>query len=577
MSKLASRLSGNAGLIGGAVVLGGVVLAVLVSGILKAPDAPVAPVAQTPVARAPEAEAPATAAPEAAAPAEAASQGAATDLGGTTPQAPDAPAAEAMAEAEAAPETPEQPSEDVAPVAPEVAQATPVPEAEPATEAAPVVMPAQVSPDFDVVRIDADGNTVIAGRAAPGADLGILLDGAEIARVLADSSGKFAALLEIVPSSDPRVLTLVQYRDAGDLLSDASVIIAPSIPAPVVVAEAEMGTTGSEEAVAVAEAPVDTGVQTGTVVEPVAETASGAQSDTASESVLSAEAEVGDALTDTVPDTLPGAVPEVPGTGQVEQNAEALTAKTETGGNGAAMADAPKAKAPAEVAEDGMAVTPTGTEAATVVAGGATTSPAEVAAEAVTEVPAKAPAVLLSDADGVRVVQPAAPADTAPEVMSSVAIDAISYSSSGEVRIAGRGRSNGFVRVYLDNRAITSSRISDAGLWAADLPDIDTGVYALRVDEVDAAGKVTSRVETPFKREARQQVAEAQQSQTAQAPEQAARAVRVVTVQPGFTLWAIARDRYGEGLMYVRVYEANRDKIRDPDLIYPGQVFTVPE
>ncbi|WP_232237138.1 LysM peptidoglycan-binding domain-containing protein [Thiosulfatihalobacter marinus] len=571
MSKLASRLSGNAGLIGGAVVLGGVVVAVLVSGILKAPDAPVAPVAQTPVARAPEAEAPATAAPEAAAPAEAASQGAATDLGGTTPDAPKAPEAEAMAEAEAAPETPEQPSEDATPVAPEVAQATPVP------EAAPVVMPAQVSPDFDVVRIDADGNTVIAGRAAPGADLGILLDGAEIARVLADSSGKFAALLEIVPSSDPRVLTLVQYRDVGDLLSDASVIIAPSIPAPVVVAEADTGTTGSEEAVAVAEAPVDTGVQTGTVVEPVAETASGAQSDTASESVLSAEAEVGDALTDTVPDTLPGAVPEVPGTGQVEQNAEAVTAATGTGGNGAAMADAPKAQAPAEVAEDGMAVTQTGTEAATVVAGGATTSPAEVAAEAVTEVPAKAPAVLLSDADGVRVVQPAAPADTAPEVMSSVAIDAISYSSSGEVRIAGRGRSNGFVRVYLDNRAITSSRISDAGLWAADLPDIDTGVYALRVDEVDAAGKVTSRVETPFKREARQQVAEAQQSQTAQAPEQAARAVRVVTVQPGFTLWAIARDRYGEGLMYVRVYEANRDKIRDPDLIYPGQVFTVPE
>ena len=29
--------------------------------------------------------------------------------------------------------------------------------------------------------------------------------------------------------------------------------------------------------------------------------------------------------------------------------------------------------------------------------------------------------------------------------------------------------------------------------------------------------------------------------------------------------------------MYVQVFEANRDKIRDPDLIYPGQVFAVPE
>lgn len=49
-----------------------------------------------------------------------------------------------------------------------------------------------------------------------------------------------------------------------------------------------------------------------------------------------------------------------------------------------------------------------------------------------------------------------------------------------------------------------------------------------------------------------------------------------VTVQPGNTLWAIARENYGEGILYVRLYEANRDRIRDPDLIYPGQVFDIP-
>ena len=50
-----------------------------------------------------------------------------------------------------------------------------------------------------------------------------------------------------------------------------------------------------------------------------------------------------------------------------------------------------------------------------------------------------------------------------------------------------------------------------------------------------------------------------------------------MTVQKGFTLWAIATDRFGDGTQYVRVYEANRDLIRDPDLIYPGQVFAIPE
>ena len=56
----------------------------------------------------------------------------------------------------------------------------------------------------------------------------------------------------------------------------------------------------------------------------------------------------------------------------------------------------------------------------------------------------------------------------------------------------------------------------------------------------------------------------------------AVRAPVSVTVQPGFTLWAIAQGQYGEGVLYVQVYEANRDRIRDPDLIYPGQVFALP-
>ena len=50
----------------------------------------------------------------------------------------------------------------------------------------------------------------------------------------------------------------------------------------------------------------------------------------------------------------------------------------------------------------------------------------------------------------------------------------------------------------------------------------------------------------------------------------------IITVQPGFTLWRIARENYGEGILYVKVFEANKDQIRDPDLIYPGQIFTVP-
>jgi nucleoid-associated protein YgaU len=95
---------------------------------------------------------------------------------------------------------------------------------------------------------------------------------------------------------------------------------------------------------------------------------------------------------------------------------------------------------------------------------------------------------------------------------------------------------------------------------------VAAGVYTLRADQLNAEGRVLSRYETPFQREEPELLAAAA----------AGGAATKITVQPGFTLWGIARETYGDGVMYVRVYEANRAQIRDPDLIYPGQVFSVP-
>jgi nucleoid-associated protein YgaU len=49
-----------------------------------------------------------------------------------------------------------------------------------------------------------------------------------------------------------------------------------------------------------------------------------------------------------------------------------------------------------------------------------------------------------------------------------------------------------------------------------------------------------------------------------------------VDIQPGNNLWRIAQHSYGDGLRYTEIYQANRTQIRDPNLIYPGQVFAVP-
>ena len=222
------------------------------------------------------------------------------------------------------------------------------------------------------------------------------------------------------------------------------------------------------------------------------------------------------------------------------------------------------APAPAQTAETGIATTPTEPEPAA--------EPAP-AATADTE----APSVLVADAEGVTKL-------TADAPVAAVLIDTIGYDRLGNVDIAGRGAAGGLVQLYIDNALAGTAPLSATGKWRMKLTSVDAGLHVLRVDQVDDAGKLTSRAETPFQREepANLAVAAAPPAEPA-APaagttEPAAPPVRQVkvTVQPGFTLWGIARESYGDGVLYVRVYEANRDLIRDPDLIYPGQVFTVP-
>jgi nucleoid-associated protein YgaU len=52
--------------------------------------------------------------------------------------------------------------------------------------------------------------------------------------------------------------------------------------------------------------------------------------------------------------------------------------------------------------------------------------------------------------------------------------------------------------------------------------------------------------------------------------------IATTTVSRGDSLWRISRLAYGAGTRYAVLYRANRDQIRNPNLIYPGQVFVLP-
>ncbi|MDA9567490.1 LysM peptidoglycan-binding domain-containing protein [Planktomarina temperata] len=444
-------------------------------------------------------------------------------------------------------DTAKPPAQDTA-AAPDSATAEAAPEetasesssAEAGTDTPAEPLSSQLSaPKFDVVRIEDDGSALIAGQADGRGHVILSVDGVEQAEVRADLSGtgQFVIFAFLPSTGDQQSLKLHLYAEdgSGPVVSAQTVFVAPATAAA----------TATDS------------------TEPAAETDTETETDT--------EIETGTASTDV-------ATPE-------------------------AKAD----KAPATV--------------------------------------------ILADEDGVRVLQDGAPSAAKP----AVTIDTISYSSNGDVILGGRGQAGNFVRIYLDNQFLATSKIAADGYWALELSDIEPGIYTLRVDELNAAGDVVSRAETPFKREAAEELAELMAAGTeteepsAEGPSESAAETQVVdaealasvepeaaddpqpeevvtqeevnvqaevaelnpqgeqssdggslavegqpadtasvlrtpskkfrvrTVQPGSTLWAIAKESYGAGIEYFKVFEANKERIRDPDLIYPGQVFEIPD
>lgn len=448
-------------------------------------------------------------------------------------------------------------------------ESKPVTDANPAADETAATDDAPPAPRVDVVRVDPDGSTVIAGTAMPGSKVMILLDNAELAAVQAGADGAFVSLLDLPLAAKPRVLSLLSEAGGVAVESDDQIILAPSeAPSEAAVetaADTASQTTAamtpgtgdetapSEPAVAPAEPSADTEEAEPQNAAPV-ETAN-----VAPEPARPVEAMVADPTpSDADPDPAAGvptpAAIAQPAVGGARAAGGALTTDLP-----ALVADSvAEPETVAVAAQEGSAPeTPRAPETAI------GTGPAPT--------PAAAPvAVLRSGAEGVELLQPAMPDD--PLKSGGLELDTISYSKDGDVLLRGRAGEGALVRVYLDNAAVADIATGDGGRWRGSVKGVAPGVYTLRLDELGDGGKVLNRLETPFQRA----TPDALQPPASADPDSAP-VIRAVTVQAGDTLWAISRERYGDGVLYVRVFEANRDSIRNPDLIYPGQVFSIPE
>lgn len=390
--------------------------------------------------------------------------------------------------------------------------ATPQPTATQTAPAATTPAPAAaVSPTFDVVRLDPNGAAVVAGQVAAGAQVSLLVDGAEVATATADESGKFVAMFDLPPAGAGRLMTMTAtLADGTKVQSQTSVALAATTAAPVA---AETATAET--------ATVETTPQTGTTALAVNDQgAKVLQTDTNVAAEVAANVTI-DTIAYPTPDTV------------------------QFGGRGTAgnfirlyLDNAPLGD-PATVGADGTwNLTQTGIE---------------------------------------------------PKVYT-LRVDEV----DGSGKVASRYETPFKRETPQDLAAASGTAVAAAEASAADtvatVPATDAQATDAPATDAPATEPAASATATPDTTAPDTTAQASADAATAATPTEAADATQAtapaasvtpasvtVTVQPGFTLWGIAKRQLGDGVMYVQVYEANKDKIKNPDLIYPGQVFTLPQ
>ena len=536
---------------------------------------------------------------------------------------------QASQEAAKTPEKPAEPAEVKVPEKPAETAEVKAPE--------PPKAETGTKPELDTVRVENDGQAVIAGRAKPGAEISLKLGDQVIGKGIANADGSWVVVPDSpLPKGAHEITVEQKVADSAPMTSEQSIAVA--IPE----------TAGQQVMVALTEPGAATRVL-----------------------------QTGDSQAQASSETAQPSTPEQPQAAEAAQKSPEATEKpaetAQTLPEGQKSAE--MAQQTAEAVQKPETAEPTG-------------QAAKPAGETVakTEVPEELPTAVKPPETAQPVPETAQPVPEPAKAVGKVALrlDAVDYNDKGDIIFSGRAAPGTAIRLYVDNGDVGDASVDSTGNWSFSGSDIIApGTHTLRADQINKAGKVMARIELPFQREnaaavaalnappptetpqARKpaaadvqqpetKTAEAQppaatqpqateQPQTAEvqppattdvqpqvteqpqtagvqppqtaevaktepeasgpapeqpvaedkkeevttaavaAAEQAAKTTEPdkprsgkVVIQPGNNLWKLSRVIYGRGKSYTVIYKANRDQIRNPNRIYPGQIFAIP-
>lgn len=460
--------------------------------------------------------------------------------------------------------------------------ATPAPnkaDAGPATAAAETVVPI-----FDLVRVEPTGDAVIAGRSDPNAKVEILSGKDVVAGGKANDTGSWAIVLADplkpgahdlsvrvigkdgkIATSEQSVAVSVPQGGNGDVLvvlnqpgSPSTVLQVPGLEeAQAKLADAGVDPTHVADAApaVVPEAP-KAAAPAPTPVPPVSASAT-ATAIAGNETMPATTAEPAPAVMSNAPAATP--VAPVPATVAIPAPPADMQAAAATPALAPAVAQAEPAPAAEKPAAAPTAQAP------------AETAPTQAAPAQVT--PAASATV------------PAAPkAEPAAASAPIVTIDAVELENGKHFYAAGSAENGALIRLYVDDKAIGDAKADKKRWLYQGEVQLAPGKHLVRIDQIGANGAVLARAEVPFQIADDGMAAPTLASGVGSAQAGAGSAGEAKPAEPetliirrGDNLWMIAKRLYGKGIRYSTIYQANTDQIRNPDLIYPGQVFVVPE
>lgn len=413
--------------------------------------------------------------------------------------------------------------------------------------------PSSTAPSFDVVRVAPDGEAVIAGRTAPNATVDLLIDGRPVARTQADAGGHFTVTPPALPTGGSEIRLRATDAHGREQRSPSSVAV---VVAPTRDTQPLVALTSPDRPTAILSRPdgKPANAQSGTRGVP--------------ESATPREDR----------ETVARQDPPAAGTSPL-RTGDGLRG-IEADGDGTDNRAGKSGQSTGAAAQAGVGTAPDARPTAT---SGSTPN-------------------------------------SVPDAGEPPRIVTIDAQDGGRLFITARTTAGASVRLYLNDTLIAPATVArDGTVTFAIGKGLKPGSYSVRLDRVDpVTGQVRDRAEVPFTapEPGQREALEYSAAGTAEAPRQASISalpardgqsagptrsglrdgptsapspsigsgssevfvpgIETTRIVRGDSLWRISRRTYGEGEWYTLIYDANQDQIRDPDLIYPGQVLVLP-